>query len=175
MEQDKQADKQPELELSSVEAQLVCLYADRERLESELGTAEAEPILAHIKALEGKLREAEKQARELSPAQPTEADARLSELAAERESFFESVGVHNFSELGALIAKLRRAGEPKAPAALPQSAASHVQPHSSVDSEQVGKDLRNISRELTGCFRSLEMRFEGELPSGRFVLKASNG
>jgi hypothetical protein len=68
MEQDQRADKQPELQLSSIEAQLVCLYADRERLETELGTADAEPILAHIKTLEDKLREAEKVAREIAPA-----------------------------------------------------------------------------------------------------------
>jgi hypothetical protein len=82
--------------------------------------------------------------------------------------------VHSFNELGALIAKLRRAGEPKAPAALPQAAPHQAQQHASVDSAQVAKDLRNISRELTGGFRRLEVRFEGELPSGRFVLQASN-
>lgn len=165
---------QPELELSSIEAQLVCLYADREKLESELGTAEAGPILEHIRALETKLREAEESARELAVGGSVEPD--LSGLAAECESFFESLGVKSFGELGALIARLRRAGEPKTPAALPQQ--TSAQPPSAsvtkVDSEQVGRDLRNLTRELTGCFRSLEMRFEGELPSGRFFLRAGN-
>jgi hypothetical protein len=176
MENQEKEQTQPELELSSVEAQLVCLYADREKLESELGTADAGPILEHIRALEAKLRDAEHSAREFTPSSGSSRTPELAALAAERDSFFESLGVKSFDELGALIAKLRRAGEPKAPAALPQqvSAVAPSAPVTKVDSEQVGRDLRNLTRELTGCFRSLEMRFEGELPSGRFFLRAGN-
>lgn len=176
MENQEKEQTQPELELSSVEAQLVCLYADREKLESELGTADAGPILEHIRSLETKLRQAEQSAREFVPSAGPVSSPELERLAAERDSFFESLGVKSFDELGALIAKLRRAGEPKAPAALPQqsSAPAAAAPVAKVDSEQVGRDLRNLTRELTGCFRSLEMRFEGELPSGRFFLRAGN-
>lgn len=178
MENQEKEQSQPELELSSVEAQLVCLYADREKLESELGTADAGPILEHIRSLEAKLRQAEQSAREFVQSPGPVSSPELERLAAERDSFFESLGVKSFDELGALIAKLRRAGEPKTPAALPQqSSAPAPAPAAAVakvDSEQVGRDLRNLTRELTGCFRSLEMRFEGELPSGRFFLRAGN-
>ncbi len=97
-------DDSQELEMSSLEAQLVCLYADRERLEMELGTADAEPILLHIRSLEEKLRSLKDEARDVAGDPESEDfELRLAEVVTERESFFEDLGVSSYAEARACI------------------------------------------------------------------------
>ncbi len=97
---------------SSLQEQLVALYADRERLELELGTAESEPILAHIRSLEERLRQAEHELREGEQAvggTPShhEAEMRLAEVVSERESFFENVASNNYDQVESTIEELK--------------------------------------------------------------------
>ena len=97
---------------NSLQEQLASLYADRERLELELGTAESDPILAHIRSLEERLRSAEQELREsrdLVDGTPGnhEAEMRLAEVVSERESFFENVASNNYDEVEGTIGELK--------------------------------------------------------------------
>ncbi len=126
-----------ETEKSSLEAQLMCLYSDRERLELELGTADAEPILAHIRSLEERLRQAESNLRSepvasYSTPANNEAEMRLAEVVSERESFFENVASNNFDEVERYISTLRDQVR-ELEAAMQRTAAENIEPSPAAD------------------------------------------
>ena len=190
-----------EREMSSLEAQLVCLYADRERLELELGTADAEPILKHIRSLEERLRDAEDSIRDPKPALPErsgdgEAEMRLAEVVSERESFFENVQANSYPEVETHISELKEqletmehqmksmeaeaetssSVEPAAPfgGTAPSEQATPTAGSATGSGAQAAKDVQAFAEGLAGLYKKSEVVFEGELASGRFRFTASN-
>ena len=97
-----------ELEMSSVEAQLCVLYAEKQRLEEELGSSQADEIVALVDDLGARIADLEREAQNAAPLDEVDAlRIRVAELVAERESFLLSVDADDYEDARAKLTTLQ--------------------------------------------------------------------
>jgi hypothetical protein len=180
-----------ELEMSSVEAQLCVLYAEKQRLEEELGSSQADEIVALVDDLGARIADLEREAQNAAPLDEVDAlRIRVAELVAERESFLLSVDADDFEEARAKLTTLQS----QAPA--PDSAMSNKNNYdtlkaidsaidmasevsndcsSSSDAATVAKDLRTLAEQLGHVFSNTKVTYSGRLNGAQWKLECHNG
>lgn len=192
-----------ELEMSSVEAQLCDLYAERQRLEEELGSSQADEILALIDDLNARIADLESECE--SAPRLDEMDAmriQLAELVAEREAFLLSVDAESFDEVRSTIDQLTSmstqptSGTQPAPGTMTNedfeiedvidgaidmaNDVSHDVSHNVTnetvqDAQTIAKDLRTMAEQLGDVFANSKVTFTGRLHGGQWKLECNNG
>jgi photoactive yellow protein len=95
---------------AAMEAQLISLYAEREKLHRELGIADADDLIAMIRNLEAQLRDLYRQQESAAPSASsgTEAamEAQLISLYAEREKLTQEFGTAEANDIIAMLRNL---------------------------------------------------------------------
>ena len=177
-------EERSELEMSSVETQLLALYTERELLERELGTADPDELVQLVRKLEEQLQRLDDVLAEpaASPEQP----------AAQAEGFdwspvLERVGGEGPADVLAYLDErdvrlvALEARRPEAPAiaaiAAPsaQSAPAPSAGSASLPFGEVVAGLRAMAGELCEEFERSELAFEGEIQGARWSLRCSSG
>lgn len=180
-------EERSELEMSSVETQLLALYTERELLERELGTADPDELVQLVRKLEEQLQRLDDVLAEPAPSpEPTAADAQ----GGDWSPVLERVGGEGPADVLAylderdvrLVALEARRAEPMvstAPsAAIPASTVTSTVPSaggSSLPFGEVVAGLRSMAAELCEEFERSELAFEGEIQGARWSLRCSSG
>jgi predicted nucleic acid-binding Zn-ribbon protein len=179
-----------ELEMSSVEAQLCVLYAEKQRLEEELGSSQADEIVALVDELGARIADLEQEARSAAPLDEVDTlRIRVAELIAERESFLLSVDADDLEAARAKLTTLQ-SQRPEPTAAMSNKnydamkaidsaidMASEVSNDcsSSSDAATVAKDLRTLAEQLGHVFSSTKVTYSGRLNGAQWKLECHNG
>lgn len=176
-------EERSELEMSSVETQLLALYTERELLERELGTADPDELVQLVRRLEEQLQRlddvlAEPAASPELPAAPAQ--------GFDWSPVLERVGGEGPADVLAylderdvrLVALEARRQEPAAGSAPSTPAPSTPAPSaagSSLPFGEVVAGLRAMAGELCEEFERSELAFEGEIQGARWSLRCSSG
>jgi hypothetical protein len=180
-----------ELEMSSVEAQLCVLYAEKQRLEEELGSSQADEIVALVDDLGARIADLERQAQSAAPLDEVDAlRIRVAELVAERESFLLSVDADDFEQARSKLTTLQsQAPAPQSPmnnknnydtlkaidSAIDMASEVSNDCSSSSDAATVAKDLRTLAEQLGHVFSSTKVTYSGRLNGAQWKLECHNG
>jgi hypothetical protein len=181
-----------ELEMSSVEAQLCVLYAEKQRLEEELGSSQADEIVALVDDLGARIADLEREAQNAAPLDEVDAlRIRVAELVAERESFLLSVDADDFEEARAKLTTLQSQAQAPAPqtpmsnknydtlkaidSAIDMASEVSNDCSSSSDAATVAKDLRTLAEQLGHVFSSTKVTYSGRLNGAQWKLECHNG
>lgn len=190
-------EERSELEMSSVETQLLSLYTERELLERELGTADPDELVGLVRRLEQQL---ETLGTSLSATPPGCLEASPSPSPADADRWAPVLarvgGDHPADVLSALdeleirlvAAQLQLAAPISLPASapLPNFAAHTVPAHAALTPSaapsaapsplgELASGLRLLVGELTRDFERAELVFEGESAGARWSVRCSNG
>lgn len=190
-----------ELEMSSVEAQLCDLYAERQRLEEELGSSQANEILALIDDLNARIADLESEC-ENAPRLDEMDDMRiqLAALVAEREAFLLSVDADsldearsNFDSLSTALHNQPTPGPQTDPGTMSNedfevedviedaiemaNDVSHSVSNEQTmqDAQTIANDLRTMAEQLGDVFTNSKVTFTGRLHGGQWKLECNNG
>lgn len=182
-----------ELEMSSVEAQLCVLYAEKQRLEEELGSSSTDDILTLIDDLNARIADLEVASDELPGLDETD-DLRiqLAQLVAEREAFLLSVDAGSLDEAKGVLDNIRSTNQRPHDSMQDQDfevenalddaidmatdVSSNVNSNGSVqDAFTVAKDLRTMAEQLGDVFSNSKVTFTGRLHGGQWKLECNNG
>jgi hypothetical protein len=180
-----------ELEMSSVEAQLCVLYAEKQRLEEELGSSQTEDILALVDELNARIADLENVATEVPGLDETDAlRVRVAELVAEREAFLLSVDATDFDSVRTRLSTIQSNQKSSTPIR-PMSTtndydaikaldnaidmANDVSNSSVQDALTIAKDLRTMAEQLGSVFTTSKVTFSGRLNGGQWKLECHNG
>lgn len=185
-----------ELEMSSVEAQLCVLYAEKQRLEEELGSSQADEIVALVDELGARIADLEQEARNAAPLDEVDAlRIRVAELVAQRESFLLSVDADDFEGALSRFTTLQSSRPERAQRPEPSTAmsnknydtlkaidsaidmASEVSSDcsSSSDAATVAKDLRTLAEQLGHVFSNTKVTYSGRLNGAQWKFECHNG
>ena len=181
-------EERSELEMSSVETQLLALYTERELLERELGTADPDELVQLVRRLEGQLQRLDDVLAE--PAASPELPAAPGQ-GFDWSPVLERVGGEGPADVLAylderdvrLVALEARRQEPAAGPASSTPAPSTPAPStpassaagSSLPFGEVVAGLRAMAGELCEEFERSELAFEGEIQGARWSLRCSSG
>lgn len=189
-----------ELEMSSVEAQLCDMYAERQRLEEELGSSQTDEILALIDDLNARIADLESEC-ENAPALDELDDMRLqvAELVAEREAFLLSVDAGSLDEARDAFDHLKATPPPTQTQVMnhddievddtieaedaidgaidmANEVSHHVSSDEGVqDAMTIAQDLRTMAEQLGDVFSNSKVTFTGRLHGGQWKLECNNG
>lgn len=174
-------EERSELEMSSVETQLLALYTERELLERELGTADPDELVQLVRKLEEQLQRLDDVLAEpaASPEQPTALADRF-----DWSPVLERVGGEGPADVLAylderdvrLVALEARRSEAPAVAATPApSTPAPSAVGASLPFGEVVAGLRAMAGELCEEFERSELAFEGEIQGARWSLRCSSG
>lgn len=183
-----------ELEMSSVEAQLCDMYAERQRLEEELGSSQTDEILALIDDLNARIADLESEC-ESAPDLDELDDMRLqvAELVAEREAFLLSVDAGTLDEARDAFDHLKTTPTPTQNHAMSNddievedaiedaidmaNEVSHnvTNDETMQDAMTIAQDLRTMAEQLSGVFSNSKVTFTGRLHGGQWKLECNNG
>jgi|GEM_PF-4649753 len=183
-----------ELEMSSVEAQLCDMYAERQRLEEELGSSQTDEILALIDDLNARIADLESEC-ENAPALDEMDDmrVRIAALVAEREAFLLSVDAGSLDEARDAFDHLKTTPPPthtydmnnddievedaiEDAIDMANDVSHHVSSDEGMqDAMKIAQDLRTMAEQLSGVFSSSKVTFTGRLNGGQWKLECNNG
>jgi hypothetical protein len=154
-----------DLDTSSVEAQLVSLYGDREQLERELGVSESMAIIDMVRSLESQLRDLYHEREQggvtasaagASPAASLE--LQLIDLYEQRERLQQRIGCADASEVIDMVGSLEHQLQDL----------YREREHAHGEAARVAAQIQDIARELQGSYRGAEVTYAAEPSSSRW-------
>ncbi|MBI1380539.1 MAG: hypothetical protein GC161_05550 [Planctomycetaceae bacterium] len=174
-------EERSELEMSSVETQLLALYTERELLERELGTADPDELVQLVRKLEEQLQRLDDVLAEpaSSPAQVVDWSPVLERVGGDCPADVLAYLDERDVRLVALEASCQDPTTSAVPATPPPTTAidSAVDraASSSLPFGEVVAGLRSMAAELCEEFERSELAFEGEIQGARWSLRCSSG